>query len=189
MIWCRYPLLVVIVAVLAACGEQAGDGPRGGREGLPGRVPAGVRFAPEDKAAPKAPDFDVTLLDSTKVSARRLWAERPVILVFFTSWCRNCAAQQETLNDLARENQDLVAFIGIVTQDEKASVVAYLREHDVRYAVAIDKDGSVWRSYAVAEPPLVAVVSKGGRLTRGWPGGTTKAKLREALGKLVIRRG
>lgn len=185
MTWFRCPLLVVIVAVLVACGEHASDEPRGGREGLPGRVPVGVRFAPEDAAAPKAPDFDITLLDGTKVRASSLWVERPVVLVFFTSWCRNCAAQQETLNALARENRDLAAFIGIVTQDEKENVVAYLREHDVRYAVGVDSDSSVWRSYAVAEPPLVAVVSKGGRLTKGWPGGTSKAKLAAALASLV----
>lgn len=188
MIAGRCLALVLAALLFGACGGTSSTA-RGGREALPREVPPGAVFAPEDTTAPKAPDFDVALLDGTKVRGSDLWGVRPVVLVFFASWCGNCAEQQAVLNDLARENRDLVAFIGIVTQDKEAPVREYLEEHEVPYAVAIDSAGRVWRSYAVSEPPLVAVVSKGGRLIRGWPGGTTGANLEEVLTSLARYAG
>ena len=184
----RAALAIVLVALAASsCGSATGKESRGGREGLPGDVPPGVRFAPEDKAAPKAPGFVLTLLDGTRVDASDLWAKRPVVLVFFASWCGNCADQQDVLNEIARKHRDVVAFLGVVKEDTREAVLDYLRKMEVPYAVGIDGEGQIWRSYAVEEPPLVAVVSKGGRLIKGWPGGTTKPKLESALAGLFRR--
>jgi peroxiredoxin len=185
----RASLALSAAALLTSSCGGTPSAPLGGREALPKDVPPGAVFGPEDRTAPKAPDFDVRLLDGTKVKASEVWAERPVVIIFFASWCRVCAAQQGALSDLARKKQDLVAFIGVATQDAKEPVLAYLREHDVPYAVAIDEGGLIWRSYAVEEPPLVAVVSKGGRLIKGWPGGTTRAKLDKVLTRLARYAG
>jgi hypothetical protein len=40
--------------------------------------------------------------------------------------------------------------------------------------------------YGVDEPPLVVLVSRGGRLLRGWPGGISGNDLREQIEELVV---
>jgi len=69
--------------------------------------------------------------------------------------------------------------------DTAADVQGYLQEHDVGYAVGIDDAGRIWNAYAVREPPVVAVVGRGGRLIRGSPGGVDAPTLRAVLDELV----
>jgi hypothetical protein len=38
------------------------------------------------EAPSRAPDFEVTRLDGTRVRGPSLWEGRPVLLVFMTSW-------------------------------------------------------------------------------------------------------
>jgi hypothetical protein len=69
--------------------------------------------------------------------------------------------------------------------DTAEDVQGYLQEHDVGYAVGLDDEGRIWNAYAVREPPVVAVVGRGARLIRGWPGGVDAPTLRAVLDELV----
>ena len=183
----RAAALAVVVA-LAGCGGSGGGGPRGGAAGLPGPLPAGATIAAEDTSAPRADDFGLTLLDGTGVRASRLWATRPVVVDFLASWCDRCAARQKELNDLARRYDGLVAFLGVAAHDRAGDLRGYLGSHDVPYAAGIDGNGSVWRAYAVDEPPVIVVVGKGGRLLRGWTVDVPEATLDRELSKLAPGR-
>jgi hypothetical protein len=61
-----------------------------------------------------------------------------------------------------------------------------VRENDVAYPVGTDPSGEIWLQYGVDEPPLVVLVSRGGRLLRGWPGGISGNDLREQIEELVV---
>jgi thiol-disulfide isomerase/thioredoxin len=97
-----------------------------------------------------------------------------VVLVFFESWCELCARQQPDITALAEEYRDPVLFVGVGHESSTADATEFVREHDIDYPIGLDSDGETWRRYRVDEPPLVALVSRGGRLVRGWPGGTTE---------------
>jgi thiol-disulfide isomerase/thioredoxin len=155
--------------------------------GLPGPVPAGARIAPEDTSAPRAPAFSATLLDGTRVSGAQLWATRPVVVAFTASWCARCPAQQPMLNALAKKYDGLVAFVGVAQEDKPADLERYTAEHEVPYATGIDTTGASWRSYAVIEPPTLAVIGKGGRLLRGWSVDVDQATLDGVLSGLASR--
>jgi hypothetical protein len=75
--------------------------------------------------------------------------------------------------------------LGIAGEDEHASVASYLEKHRVPYPVTIDPDLGVWRIYAVREPPHVVVISKGGRVVRGWPGGAARELIEETLNGMI----
>ncbi|MEU2639335.1 TlpA disulfide reductase family protein, partial [Micromonospora fulviviridis] len=153
---------------------------------LPGPAPAGLALRPAPSGAPGAPAVTSALTDGSPVALADLWADRPVVLVFFTSWCTLCADRQAALGELARRHRDEVVFVGVATEDRPEDVQRYLREHRVEYPVALDADGGIWRSYAVREPPAVVVIAKGGTLLRGWPGGVDAATLDAELRRLVF---
>jgi peroxiredoxin len=148
----------VLAAVLALAGCSA--------------APATYRTAPS--SAPPAPAFTLELLDGSTVDLAEQWRDRPVVLVFFESWCELCARQQPAITALAEEYRDTVLFVGVGNSSSGEDTAAYVREHDIGYPVGLDASGEVWRRYRVDEPPLVALVSRGGRLVRGWPGGTSE---------------
>lgn len=184
-------VLALSIVGLAACdgddggGRQAEGSSRGGAASLPGPVPEEVSFAEPDPSSPRAPDFSLTLIDGTAVTGPQLWRERPVVLFFFASWCGVCAEQQTDITGIAERFRDTTVFLGIAGEDDPASIARYLDEHRIPYPVAIDPDLGVWRSYAVREPPHVVVISKGGRVVRGWPGGAERDLIADTLAEMM----
>jgi peroxiredoxin len=148
------PTVLAIVLVLAGCS-------------------AGTTYVEAPSTAPPAPAFELALLDGSTLDLAEQWADRPVVLVFFESWCELCARQQPDITALSEEYRDTVLFVGVGHESSGADAAEFAREHDIDYPVGLDPSGEVWRRYRVDEPPLVALVSRGGRLVRGWPGGTT----------------
>ncbi|MEU1888377.1 TlpA disulfide reductase family protein [Micromonospora rifamycinica] len=182
------PLLAVLVLAGCTAGPAAEPAPAlaGGAAAMPGPVPVDLALRPTPGTAPAAPAFTGALTDGTPLTAARLWADRPVVFTFFSSWCTTCAARQDALSDLARRYRDRVVFVGVAGADQPDELQDYLRTHRVEYPVVVDGDQTVWRSYAVREPPAVVLVAKGGALLRGWPGGLDAAALDQRLGELVV---
>jgi peroxiredoxin len=177
-------LISGILAMVPACSDRdAGQVTAGA---LPGPAPSNVVFLEPPGDAPPAPSFDLELLDGELLNAGEQWSQRPMVLVFFETWCEACRDSQAEFNDLAGDYQDVVLFVGVAGRSSPDEVRRYVAEHDVRYPVGVDTDDSRWLKYAVAEPPLVALISKDGRLMRGWPGGISAAELREHIDRLVL---
>ncbi|MEU3456317.1 redoxin domain-containing protein [Micromonospora sp. NPDC006766] len=173
-------------ADMAAPGGTEATVVPGGAAALPGPVPAGLALREPPASAPTAPKFTATLTDGSSLEAARLWADRPVVLVFFTSWCTTCAQRQDALSDLARTYRDRVVFIGVAGEDKPEALADFLRAHKVDYPVATDPEMAIWQSYAMREPPSIALISKGGRLLRGWPGGVTATALEDSLHTQIL---
>ncbi|MFC6016435.1 TlpA family protein disulfide reductase [Plantactinospora solaniradicis] len=184
---------LAVAAALVAGGCTSGDddpGPvpavAGGAAAMPGPVPGDLALRPAPTDSPVAPRVSGTLTDGSPLAVADLWAERPVVFTFFNSWCTTCAQRQDGFSELARGYRDKVVFVGVAGEDEPDAVQAYLREHRVEYPVVLDDTGTIWRSYAVREPPAVVLVAKGGALLRGWPGGVDAATLDGTLRELVL---
>lgn len=153
---------------------------------LPGAVPDGVVFREPPAGAPPAAGFELALVDGRTLDVPGEWEERPVVLVFFESWCTLCQEQQESINDVVADYRDVVLFVGIANLSEPADVEQYVADNDITYPVGIDTTGRTFLNYAVTEPPLVALVSKGGQVLRGWPEGISGEELQEQIEQLAV---
>jgi peroxiredoxin len=163
------PALLLCLLALAGCGG--------------GGSPA-VSYAPAPPDAPPAPPFSLKLLDGKTMQARSLWRSRPAVLFFFSSWCSECATEQKELGRLAERYGDDVAFLGIAGSDKPAPLKSFVGDHEVGYPVGIDPDLAIWKRYAIRTPPAVVLVSRGGRLLRGWPrpvGGALERELSQVV--------
>lgn len=178
-------IAVAAVVALAGCSSGSDDDVSSVSFEMPGQVPSDVSFIDAPPTAPPAPSFELELLDGSAFDVTEHWAERPVVLVFFESWCELCADQQADITALSKEYQDAVLFVGIGNESSAEDAAEYMREHDITYPVALDPDGQIFRRYGVDEPPLVALVARGGQLVRGWPGGTDK--LGDQLREFVVQ--
>ncbi|MFD2762862.1 TlpA family protein disulfide reductase [Micromonospora eburnea] len=182
---------LALVAVLSStsCSDGAPARPEpvpGGAAALPGPAPDGLALRPAPSGVPAAPAVTGSLTDGSRVALADLWADRPVVLVFFSSWCAQCEQRQDALSELARTYRDRVVLVGVAGEDKPDDLHRYLREHRVEYPVVVDDDGTIGQSYAVREPPAVVVVAKGGALLRGWPGGVDAPTLDGKLRELVL---
>jgi hypothetical protein len=177
----RHPLLALAL-VLAGCGGD--DRTPGGADDLPPPVPEGVVFSEPPETALAAPDFSASLLDGAPVRAADLWRERPVILVFTASWCGRCGDLHREVAAAVDEHADAVALLGVVRADDASPAREYAEELDLGHPVAVAGE-RVWLNYAAREPPVVVLVSQGGKVLRGWPGGVERGVLARRLAELV----
>jgi len=175
----------LVAALLTGC-SSAADSPDESAAALPGPVPDGVTFRVAPKTAPAAPAFELPLLDGETVSVADQWADRPVVLIFFESWCEICKEEQPEINDLVEKYQDVVLFLGIAGMSSEEELRQYVEDNDVAYPVGTDESGKIWLRYAAEEPPLIALVSKGGQLLRGWPGGLPAGTLQDQIEELAV---
>ena len=180
------PAALALAAVLAACSASDGDGPDGPAS-TPGPAPDGVEFRAPPAGTPPAPAFELPLVDGDVVDTAEQWAQRPLVLTFVESSCEPCREQQQEINEVAADYGDVVLFLGIAGTSEPDDVREYVGENDVAYPVGTDPSGEIWLQYGVDEPPLVVLVSRGGRLLRGWPGGIGGDDLREQIEALLVR--
>lgn len=166
--------LAAAAVVLVLTGCSAGTDTSTVSFHLPGAVPAGTTFVAAPPTAPPAPGFELELLDGSTLDLAEQWRVRPVVLVFFESWCELCARQQTDIGAVSEEYRDMVLFVGVGHESSREKLAEFMRDHDIDYPIGLDPGGDIWRRYHVDEPPLIALISKGGRLVRGWPGGTTE---------------
>jgi thiol-disulfide isomerase/thioredoxin len=169
------------LVVLSACS----GGPASTGE-LPGPVPENVVFREPPATAPPAPAFELDLQSGGTLDLTEQWDDRPVVLVFFESWCTLCRDQQESINEVVKDYRDVVLFVGVAYLSEAGDVEQYVGDNDITYPVGIDATGRTFLDYAVTEPPLVALVSKGGQLLRGWPEGISGEELRAHIDQLAV---
>jgi len=179
----RLPILLALVA-LAGCGGD--EEIAGGAGDLPGPVPAGVRFAEAPKGALRAPVFTAELLDGTPVASGDVWRDRPLLLVFTASYCNRCAAIHRAAAETVSAQDGAVGLLGIVGEDDVDGGREYAEKLDLGQPIAVASERT-WLDYAAREPGLVVLVSKGGKVLRGWPGGATAEQLRPALEEVVTR--
>ena len=175
-------LLLALLLPLTGCGGD--DDVAGGAADLPGAVPAGVEFVDPPASAPAAPDFLVELADGTPVRASELWAERPVVLVFTASFCERCADIHRDVAAAVDEHDGAIALLGVAGSDDTGAQ-EYAEELDLGHPLALAGD-RVWLSYAAREPALVALVSRGGKVLRGWPNGVAGDELAPRLDELLV---
>jgi peroxiredoxin len=173
-----------LVLVLVACGGAGGDDVPGGAADLPRAVPEGVAYTKPPAAALPAPAFSAELLDGTPIKAADLWAERPLVLVFTASWCRRCAESHRQAAAAVDEHDDALALLGVVAEEDAEAALDYADDLDLGHPIAVASE-RVWLNYAAREPPVVVLISRGGRVLRGWPGGVEPRELARRFGELV----
>jgi peroxiredoxin len=180
----RCLVLLAALSLLAGCGGD--DEVAGGEADLPAPVAAGVTFSEPPAGALAAPDFSVELVDGTPVTASELWRERPVVLVFTASYCDRCADVHREVAAAVDDRGGAIGLLGIVGEDDVEGGREYAEELDLGHPVAVAPE-RVWLNYAAREPGLVALVSRGGKIMRGWPAGVDTSELARNLDALVAR--
>jgi len=142
-LWLALPLVV-------ACGSVAPVGPF---EGLRG------------------PGFVAPLTDGGAVGLADLRG-KPVVLVFWASWCGPCRYEVPHVNLLHQGVGDTAHVLGINAGEDPTTVAEAMRALDIRYPVVLDGDGSIVKKYHASALPLVVVLDPEGRVRfRGntWP--------------------
>jgi len=134
----------------------------------PGRNANG-ETAPDQPAAGSAKEWkDFTLKDVSgkPVSLGPLIGKRPVLLIFWATWCVNCKEEIPVVNRMHREpaRNGNVQILALDYRESPKKVNAYIEANMVAFPVLLDRKGIVAKAYKVIGVPTYVLIDRDGRI-------------------------
>jgi thiol-disulfide isomerase/thioredoxin len=124
------------------------------------QVALGERLDTASLVGQVAPAF--TLPQLGKSAPYSLATGKVIILDFWATWCGPCEPVRQALVEFQREKKGAgIAIVGITNEDE-ATVRAFVRSHGAHYPLLIDDKGGVALDYHVAGYPTLVVIDQNG---------------------------
>lgn len=112
-----------------------------------------------------APDFRLKTLDGKPVALADFKGEKPLMLVFWATWCPACKKEIPQVNRLTADLGPrglAVLAVNVGVNDSAAKAAAYRDKFGLDYPVAFDEGSVVTRSFGVAGTPTVLIADKNG---------------------------
>ena len=106
------------------------------------------------------------------------YADRPVIINFFASWCGPCQRETPLLASFYRAHQGRVVIIGIDSSDEPGAALRFVASRHVTYPVAVDAfPAAVAASYGIINLPQTFVLNSKHQIVHHVSGDATLREL------------
>jgi peroxiredoxin len=113
-----------------------------------------------DLAQGPAPAFEANLLDGSPVSLAD-YADRPMLLHFWATWCPICRLEEGEIMRLSRSHPVLTVAMQSGSPSE---VEAHLTERERELDVVNDPDGALARRYGVRAVPSTFIIDRDGQI-------------------------
>lgn len=115
----------------------------------------------------KVPVFKGQDMNGKDFDLSTIVGKKPIMLVFWTTWCRDCQPKLNDINAMAEKfGKDDVAFVGInVGMDdtvEQANI--YIKENKMTYPNMFDNTGELSEKYQLNKVFALILVSKDGTI-------------------------
>lgn len=111
----------------------------------------------------KAVDFTLQDLNDNSFSLNNYKNNKPVALLFWTTWCPYCRRELSAINDRKEELRNAGCELVAIDMGESRQVVErFLKNHDLNIQVLLDKSMSTAHAYRILGVPTYILVDKEG---------------------------
>jgi peroxiredoxin len=140
----------------------AAAGPGTLRTAARGGVPA---FA-ASSGNPEWVDFTLPEAGGAQVSLSRFIGKKPVLLIFWATWCPHCNESVPAINTMHSEppTRDTLAILALDYMESRQKVGAFISSKKVAFPVLLDSSGSVARKYGVVGIPTYILIDRDGKV-------------------------
>ena len=130
---------------------------------LPG---AGGAAAAPGAESDRPADFTLPDLGGRPVALGRFLGKKPVLLVFWATWCPECKAAIPEINAMTTEPlAGKVQILGLAFRESREKVANAVKARGIRYPVLLDERGQVARSYGIVGIPTYVLIDRRGNVT------------------------
>ena len=147
-----------------------------------GKDPHAVRSPLLGKAAPT---FALKAVDTDAVVDPRLGQGKPVVLNFWATWCQPCKAEHGILEWAAQRHGQKVQFFGLVYEDTKVRIQAFLKQHGSGYPTLVDVGGKTAIAYGVGGVPETFFIDAKGVIREKYAGPLSAPMIEERIQRLM----
>ncbi len=106
-------------------------------------------------------------MDGKSVDLEKIIGTKPLMLIFWSSWCVNCKQEIPKINELVKKYQKQgMEFIGINVgmNDTEKKARQYIKDYKITYPVVFDKTGALSEKYQIPKVLTVLVARKDGKV-------------------------
>ena len=122
------------------------------------------RSQPLGGSVPSAPNFTLKDVASGNQVSLSDFRGRPVVLVFWATWCGYCEREMSALKSVYKEHQDAgLAILAINAGDSASDVRSYRKSHGLTFNVLLDPKRSTLGLYKVSAFPTNVFIDRSGR--------------------------
>jgi peroxiredoxin len=115
----------------------------------------------------KAPDFSAFTLNNQLVWLSKDYiGKKPVMLVFWATWCSNCSKEIPKLKELIAHfgNRFPLFAINIGIEDSIEKTQAYIKKQAINYPVIFDETSAIASAYRIWGTPTLVIVGANGEI-------------------------
>jgi len=123
---------------------------------------APVRAAQQPDVQLKAPDLNLKSPAGETVSLATYLGKKPVLVVFWATWCTNCRDEIPLLNKF---NADRFKVIAVNVGESAWKTKRFVAMNNISYQIVLDSDGSVAKAFKVPGVPACVILGKSGLIT------------------------
>jgi len=136
----------------------------------------------------RAPDFALPSTNGNTVTLSGLRG-RPVVIVFFASWCHPCEEELPVLERFERDSAGTLRVVGISYQDLASDSRAFVRRLAITFPTLLDApDSPTAQRYGVRGIPQTVFVDARGVVRGRIYGETSRSSLQPAISDLLAGR-
>ena len=106
---------------------------------------------------------------------------KPTVINFFASWCTPCLLEMPAFDEVHRELEGKVAFLGLNLQEDSGRAEKVVKLTGVSYPVGLDPQGDVFRFAGARAMPATTLLDAKGKLIATHGGALTKGDLIELI--------
>ncbi|MDH4317383.1 MAG: TlpA family protein disulfide reductase [Desulfobulbaceae bacterium] len=114
------------------------------------------------------PPFTTEDIDGNPVDLQEVIGKKPIMIVFWASWCPSCFFEVPKLNSLYDEfGPQGLEFYGVnVDQNDSVNqALKFMAKAKMRYPVIYDTGSVITNNYEIPGVPTIMIVNKKGEIT------------------------
>jgi cytochrome c biogenesis protein CcmG, thiol:disulfide interchange protein DsbE len=138
-------------------------------------TPAGGR------PAPALPNEALVGSDVTIPAMLAKSGKRPLLVVFWASWCGSCMREAPAVESFAASAAGRGRIVGVDWSDARSGAVGFIRRYRWTFPVVRDAEGTVGNDYRLTGLPETFVLNASGRISAELHGPQTASSLAGAL--------
>jgi peroxiredoxin len=115
----------------------------------------------------RAPDFTIRDIRGETVNGPILFAQGPVIVDFWATWCVPCRPELKALAKIHKKYKDSGLTILAISEDgveETARVKQFVRTEKMPFVVTVDRSRQLMKMFHVSGVPTLFLIEKGGKI-------------------------